>query len=159
LFLICSMSWFMSVVFPPRVKVCKVFETGALVWYFGSRFGSVYVVKLEKPGAMPGFFGLYFYCSDLGELIGNLDLVWFVEVMWNWGLTGFGVVGLWKKRLDFVASSLDFAPAQRASSLGTPSLRQCGALALRGCLARGAEAPLYVRGNRNRKGNWNLRGN
>ena len=36
-----------------------------------------------------GLFGLYFYCSDLGELIGSVDVFWFVLVMRNWGLTGF----------------------------------------------------------------------
>jgi hypothetical protein len=29
---------------PPWVKVCKVFETGDLGWYFGLWFGSAYVV-------------------------------------------------------------------------------------------------------------------
>ena len=50
-----------------------------------------------------GLFCLYFYCSDLGELIGSVDVFWFVLVMRNWGLTGFLVTGVWKSANQNVA--------------------------------------------------------
>jgi hypothetical protein len=103
------------------VKVCKVFETGDLVWCFGLSLCWFCVVKMQKPGACAGLFCFYFYIVVIcGELIGNVD-VFLVCV-------GYGELGLdrilkwvgcekaarfWWLRLfdELRAGSEDFAPA------------------------------------------------
>lgn len=39
-------------VLPPPAKVCKVFETGEMVWYLSPSFR----IKCKKPSGWPGFF-------------------------------------------------------------------------------------------------------